>query len=1037
VVLLVLGIVGITTAQTEPAAEPQETPEAQHVAPPPQPHEQPTGDPHVTPIERRTSPPLPPAKLRRNGYQSVQVNVDEFGNNILGDAANEPSLAIDPTQPNRMVIGWRQFDTVTSSFRQAGYAYSHDGGATWTFPGVLDPGVFRSDPVLDADSDGNFIYNSLRAVGGYACDVFLSSDGGVTWSDPIFAYGGDKQWMAVDRSGGIGDGNVYAAWTRAYSSCNGNFTRSYDGGASFLDCLELPTAPQWGTLAVGNYGELYISSIGFAVIKSSTIQDSSLPPAYDFTVGVSLDGTVPSFGGPNPGGLLGQVWIAVDHSDGPTRDNVYMLCSVTRTSTSDPLDVMFARSEDGGETWSAPVRVNDDSYYEGALQWFGTMSVAPSGRIDAVWNDTRNTGSQRVSELYYAWSHDGGRTWSPNLVASPPFDSFVGWPQQNKLGDYYDMISDEGGVNLAYAATFNGEQDVYFVRLGDCNGNGVHDSFDIADQTSLDVNGNGVPDECEPDCNGNGIPDDWDIATGVSGDCNANGVPDDCDVADGTSVDANRDGLPDECAICAGAETAKVLAVDGAQGDQFGYALAADGAGGDRALVGASLKDGPATDTGVAYVLRPAGADWVEEVRLQATDADEKDYFGCAVSLWADVVVVGAYGDDGGGADHGAAYVFRLIGEDWVEQAKLVADDGSTGAKFGTAVAVAGDVAVVGAHGDDEAGTDAGAVYVFRWSGSAWLPEAKLTPPDAVAGDNFGYAVAAVGDVIVVGAYGDDEPGTDAGAAYVFRYDGGQWALATRLEAADVVANDRYGCSVAVADGPPLRVVVGAMRADEGGNAAGAAYVFVADGETWLEETKLLPVEIQAGALLGHAVTISAGPPWKVLAGAYADSVHGALSGAAYLFWNEGAGWFNVGRLDAVTDPFDSFGYAVAVVGDTALVGAYGDDDTASAGGAVYAFRGADDCDANAVPDLCDLAAGEADANHNGLLDVCEVLPGDLNCDGLVNNLDIRPFVQALVDPAGYVAAHPECLLVNADVNGDGVVSNFDIRPFVDLLDGK
>jgi hypothetical protein len=109
--------------------------------------------------------------------------VSATGANITGDAANEPSIAMDPTNPNRLVIAWRQFDTITSNFRQAGWAYSHDGGLTWTFPGVLEPGVFRSDPVVRADSNGVFYYMSLR--GDFTCQVFLSRDGGCHLSGAI------------------------------------------------------------------------------------------------------------------------------------------------------------------------------------------------------------------------------------------------------------------------------------------------------------------------------------------------------------------------------------------------------------------------------------------------------------------------------------------------------------------------------------------------------------------------------------------------------------------------------------------------------------------------------------------------------------------------------------------------------------------------------------------------------------------------------------------------------------------------------------
>ena len=234
-------------------------------------------------------------------------------------------------------------------------AYSSDGGITWTM-NTIENGVFRSDPVLAADTRGNFFYNSLTAnaqLTAFWCNVYKSTDGGATWDAGVDAHGGDKQWMAVDLTGGIGRDNMYAFWTEYYSECAGNFTRSYDGGQTWLACTTVPGSPYWGTLAVGPDGELYVGGDGFLVAKSSTLQDSGAPVAWDFTRTVYLDGSLVSSGYPNPGGLSGQVWIAVDRSSGPTRGNVYLLASVARNSNSDPLDVMFARSTDGGSSWSA------------------------------------------------------------------------------------------------------------------------------------------------------------------------------------------------------------------------------------------------------------------------------------------------------------------------------------------------------------------------------------------------------------------------------------------------------------------------------------------------------------------------------------------------------------------------------------------------------------------------------------------------------------------------------------------------------------
>jgi hypothetical protein len=445
-------------------------------------------------------------------WVSYQVNVDNFGLNIPGDAANEPSIAIDPMNPDIVVIGWRQFDTVASNFRQAGYAYSHDAGHTWTFPGVLEPGVFRSDPVLDSDLEGNIYYYSL--TGDFFCWTFTSGDGGVTWSGPFAAFGGDKAWFIVDKTSSSGQGHHYAAWSTAGNPYFPNqFTRSTDGGLQYDGPFELvPNNPRpiWGTLTTAADGVLYVcgqSSGNFYVVKSLTARVAEVPVTFQPRVLVNMGGTFTTGAdpNPNPGGLLGQVWIAADRSGGPTGGNLYLFSSIDPPG-ADPMDVHFSRSEDGGQTWSAPVRVNDDASDANHWQWFGTMSVAPDGRIDVIWNDTRGSAQYNISELFYAYSSDAGQTWSSNIQVSPSFDSHVGWPQQSKLGDYYDMVSEEAVARIAYAATFNGEQDVYFLEVGDCNNNGVHDGTDISGGSSTDYNIDGIPDDCQcvADINGSG-----------------------------------------------------------------------------------------------------------------------------------------------------------------------------------------------------------------------------------------------------------------------------------------------------------------------------------------------------------------------------------------------------------------------------------------------------------------------------------------------------------------------------------------------------
>ncbi len=413
----------------------------------------------------------PPMRYNSTGVFTAQVNVNSSGQNILGDAANEPNIAVNPLDPNKIVIGWRQFDNVSSNFRQAGWSYTSDGGQTWTFPGVINPGIFRSDPVLDFDTAGNFYYNSLTFDGvNYTCKVFKSTNGGALWDVGADAHGGDKQWMTIDRTNGAGSGNIYSSWNSSFSSClPGFFTRSTDEGSSFENCIQVSGNPYWGTMAVGNDGELYIvgagPSDGIVIAKSTNAQIPGSSISWDFPVSVDIDGNVSGWSPINPEGLLGQVNIDVDRSNGPGRGNVYALASVQRISVSDPGDVMFAKSTDGGLTWSFPIQVNDDQSIFN-YQWFGTMSVAPNGRIDVVWLDTRDAPAfTDNSALYYSYSTNGGESFSVNEKLSDSFDPHIGYPQQNKMGDYFDMVSDNSGAHLAWANTLNGEEDVYYSHI--------------------------------------------------------------------------------------------------------------------------------------------------------------------------------------------------------------------------------------------------------------------------------------------------------------------------------------------------------------------------------------------------------------------------------------------------------------------------------------------------------------------------------------------------------------------------------------------
>src|SRR5439155_3488614 len=210
---LLIALVSLAALATASAQTPARSSTALQAGPPRKPR-------MTEPLEKYNMPPAyiyrletGPRMVSQFGlFTSFQVNVDAGGNNILGDAANESSITVDPTNHNRMAIGWRQFNSVMSDFRQGGWGFTTDGGTTWTFPGVLEDNVFRSDPVLGSDESGNFFYLSL--LQSFCLNMYGSLDFGQTWmrlQPDGDAGGGDKQWFTIDKTGGPGHGFQYQA----------------------------------------------------------------------------------------------------------------------------------------------------------------------------------------------------------------------------------------------------------------------------------------------------------------------------------------------------------------------------------------------------------------------------------------------------------------------------------------------------------------------------------------------------------------------------------------------------------------------------------------------------------------------------------------------------------------------------------------------------------------------------------------------------------------------------------------------------------
>ncbi len=241
--------------------------------------------------------------------------------------------------------------------------------------------------------------------------------------------------------------------------------------------------------------------------------------------------------------------------------------------------------------------------------------------------------------------------------------------------------------------------------------------------------------------------------------------------------------------------------------------------------MGAYQDDDNGSNSGSAYLFHRDGANWVQQQKLTAADGAAGDLFGFSVSIDEDKAIVGAYQDDDNGSNSGSAYLFHWDGANWVQQQKLTAADGTATDFFGFSVSIGGDKAIVGAHQDDGNGSNSGSAYLFHWDGANWVQQQKITASDAAGEDYFGKSVSVSEDAALIGALGEDDGGSSAGAAYLFAWNGLEWAEQEKLAAFDAAGGDRFGYSVALSGN---RTAVGAPLEDnENGLNAGAAYPFL------------------------------------------------------------------------------------------------------------------------------------------------------------------------------------------------------------------
>jgi len=475
------------------------------------------------------------------------------------------------------------------------------------------------------------------------------------------------------------------------------------------------------------------------------------------------------------------------------------------------------------------------------------------------------------------------------------------------------------------------------------------------------------------------------------------------------------------------AQQAYLKASNSENNDEFGQAVAVSG---NTVVIGADREDSSATgvngdeasngafESGGAYVFVRNGAGWSQQAYLKASNTDAGDFFGGAIAISGDTVVVGAIGErsnatgvngdetDDSLAGAGAAYVFVRSGSDWSQEAYLKASNTGGADSFGFAVAVDGDLAVVGAHWEDSNATGvdgnqsdnsaihAGAAYAFTRSGTTWSQSAYLKAASSDMNDLFGISVGVAGSTVMVGVPGEsssatgidgdptDNSAAGSGAAYVFFHDGAAWGQQAYVKASNSASGDSFGRSVAASGDT---VLVGAyledsnasgVNGDETDNSlsgAGAAYVFTRTGSTWSQQAYLKASNPGLTDFFGLAVSVS-GDAAVIGAGSEDSSATGVdgdesdngagNSGAAYAFTRSGTTWSQAAYLKASNTGFsDDFGGSVGIDGDTVVAGARLEDsaadsvngeqgNTALDPGACYVF------DLEAWPDMGSALAG-------------------------------------------------------------------------------
>ncbi len=426
---------------------------------------------------------LIPLTLRDAGIQTVSERgaFDEHINQRVNSdntsqLQNEEMACISPILPDYFVAVWRDFRL---GYRRVGVGYSHDNGATWhdeLFPAMYYP--WQSDPLLVVDADGIFTAMVITfdpAQGGEDGLLQVSSyDGGVTWQDSVWAALAtvpvgfeDKEMLTVDVSGSEYNGTFYCVWTHFYGE--GPF---YDSthvwltykrpGQPYSDEHILSQTPsnQWSNVCVGESGQVYVTWISYvhsAVMFSRSLDGGDTWALEDQAVSTNFAG-----GTIEPAlDIFAYGAMACDLSNGPHRGRLYMIYTDSDNDFTET-DIFLVHSDNQGDTWSAPVRLDDepqDHHYDNFHPW---ISVDDSGRVWTVFYDRRNDPFNLLMDVYFTVSEDGGQTWRANeRITTVSSDPAAGSLDAGLIGEYIGWQARGDKAICVWTDTRLGNQDAF------------------------------------------------------------------------------------------------------------------------------------------------------------------------------------------------------------------------------------------------------------------------------------------------------------------------------------------------------------------------------------------------------------------------------------------------------------------------------------------------------------------------------------------------------------------------------------------------